>query len=349
MARVAVVDGNPLVWRASQIYAHLTLRSGRPSGCVYGATENLLRAWKAINAEHLVVVWDWGRSRWRREAFIGYKASRELEKKKPIEPKRVAARTVLDTASGPPTLPAMPEKPTVTRADVMDQLRIVQRLLDLGGVMQVAVQDVEADDLIGITASGLARENHEVVIVAGDHDLHQLVAPGITIYDPVKKAWLSEKDIGAYYDGLDRAQIADFLALSGEAGDDIPKIPGVGRKRAVELLSKYGSIAEIVAAEPDPKWSKLVWGRALLEGKDTLLLAQKLTKIPTIQHVSRFLNVDERERLAGAYRRSVVSERLSLAGLCEQWELNRFLTQLDGIFAMQPPHLLPLAEGVLPP
>jgi DNA polymerase-1 len=326
MARIAVVDGNPLLWRASVMHAGLTLRSGRPSGCVYGGLDNLFRAWKGLAGacDHLVVAWDWGRSRWRRALFPGYKASRE------------AARATVQ--------PSRPDRPLpLPKSEVMAQLGVVQRFLDAAGVFQLAVEGVEADDLLGLLATGFAGAGHEVTLVGSDHDLHQLVRPGVRIYDPIQKAWLAHTDIGAPgspYEGLRSEQVVDFLALSGEAGDDIPKVPGIGPKRALDILRATPSIEGLLemltgATAPPKAWTKTKWWESALARQESLLLAKQLTRIPTWTDRGA-LNDDEWTRLQAGLRRSVQVDRMRFAALCDTWEMTRARESMDVIMALPP-------------
>ncbi|CAM9350934.1 unnamed protein product, partial [Heterosigma akashiwo] len=112
----------------------------------------------------------------------------------------------------------------------------------------------EADDVLATAATAAAASGayRRVLVVSGDKDLAALVDPahGVALYDLYKdQALASEEDVVAKY-GVRPAQIGDFLALTGDASDNVPGVPGVGPKTAARLLGEHGTLEAVLARAP---------------------------------------------------------------------------------------------------
>jgi 5'-3' exonuclease len=133
---------------------------------------------------------------------------------------------------------------------LVPQVAIIEDVLAALGVPTVGVEGYEADDVIGTIATGAVRP---VDVVTGDRDLFQLVddarqvrvlytARGVGRHDVVDEAWVHAKY------GIPGTAYADFATLRGDPSDGLPGVPGVGEKTAASLVTKYGSLAAILAA-----------------------------------------------------------------------------------------------------
>ena len=133
---------------------------------------------------------------------------------------------------------------------LVPQVAIIEDVLEALGVPTVGVDGFEADDVIGTIATGALRP---VDVVTGDRDLFQLVddarqvrvlytARGVGRHDVVDEAWVHAKY------GIPGTAYADFATLRGDPSDGLPGVPGVGEKTAASLVTKYGSLAAILAA-----------------------------------------------------------------------------------------------------
>jgi 5'-3' exonuclease len=133
---------------------------------------------------------------------------------------------------------------------LVPQVAIIEDVLAALGVPTVGVDGYEADDVIGTFATGAVRP---VDVVTGDRDLFQLVddarqvrvlytARGVGRHDVVDEAWVHAKY------GIPGTAYADFATLRGDPSDGLPGVPGVGEKTAASLVTKYGSLAAIMAA-----------------------------------------------------------------------------------------------------
>jgi 5'-3' exonuclease len=133
---------------------------------------------------------------------------------------------------------------------LVPQVAIIEDVLAALGVPTVGVEGYEADDVIGTVATHSRRP---VDVVTGDRDLFQLVddergvrilytARGVGRHDVVDEAWVAAKY------GIPGTAYADFATLRGDPSDGLPGVPGVGEKTAAALVTKYGSLASILAA-----------------------------------------------------------------------------------------------------
>ena len=98
----------------------------------------------------------------------------------------------------------------------------------------------EADDVIGAIARRAEREGFEVVIVSSDKDMLQLVNERVSMLNPAKDdEWYDPEKVKAFM-GVRPDQVADLLALKGDAVDNIPGAPGIGDKGARDLIERFG-------------------------------------------------------------------------------------------------------------
>ncbi len=243
---VLIVDGAQLLWRGVQKNAGMTNAKGDPNGCFVGAIDRLIPDLLYLKHDRLCVVWDVGEPRWQRTLWPAYKMTPHPD-------------------------------PEQTKS-VHRQMAEVQKYLKLAGIRQLGAMGVEADSIISLVATALTDQGHIVTILAQDKDLHQLCRPGIRIYEPVQRRWVDEAWVWEKY-GVRPHQIPDLFAFSGEGGDDIPKVPLVGPKKARELLEKFGSLRLIMeAAREDLPGGKT--GDAIFEGETTLRIARELVTLP---------------------------------------------------------------------
>jgi DNA polymerase I len=123
------------------------------------------------------------------------------------------------------------------------QMQLAQETLADDGYTVLSAKGFEADDLIATVCTRL-RPEHEVVIATADKDLTQLVGDGVTIYSLTKNVTMDQDGVLAKF-GVHPHQMLDWLCLVGDSSDNVKGVPGVGPKRATELLSKHGSLAKL--------------------------------------------------------------------------------------------------------
>src|SRR5205809_5235437 len=156
---------------------------------------------------------------------------------------------------GPTFRDALSAEYKATRAampdDLVRQLPYVQRLFEALRIPVIEVAGFEADDVLAtLVARALERPDLEVVIVTGDKDLLQLVGPRVRVLSVLgrtgEKIVYDEAKVRERW-AVEPGQIADVLALMGDAIDNIPGVKGVGEKTAVKLIGQFGSVDKLYA------------------------------------------------------------------------------------------------------
>ncbi|MDM3872625.1 5'-3' exonuclease H3TH domain-containing protein [Porticoccus sp. W117] len=126
------------------------------------------------------------------------------------------------------------------------QLNACRELADLLGIAHFASSSHEADDIIGTLAEQGRNEGFSPVILSRDKDLAQLLQPGELMWDFPNNEPKGLEQLQAEF-GVQLSQLADYLALTGDAIDNIPGVPGIGPKTAAAILQSFASIDDIFA------------------------------------------------------------------------------------------------------
>jgi 5'-3' exonuclease len=150
------------------------------------------------------------------------------------------------------------------------------------GLAEFASAEYEADDIIGTLAARARSAGFRNVVVTRDKDLSQLIRNGDVFWDYSGNARYGYDQIGPRFGAIPES-IADFLALTGDAVDNIPGVPGIGKKTAAGLFAIFGSLDELYANLERVPGMKLRGAAALasklLAHKETAYLARRLTGI----------------------------------------------------------------------
>ena len=223
MIRLLIVDGHAYAYRAYHAIRELSGPSGQPTNAIYGFVKMLQKMRVALEPSHLIVVWDGGLDAGRMAAHPEYKSQR----------------------------PEMPE-------GLRPQLDQMVQYLSAAGLASYRGDGIEADDYIACLARRAAAAGHEVVIASSDKDFMQLVSPQIGLLNPHDKTgaiWTREQVVAKT--GIEPGQVVDWLALMGDAVDNIPGVPGVGPKTAAGLLHQFGSAVALLARLDEVKSEKM--------------------------------------------------------------------------------------------
>ena len=223
MNRLLIVDGHAYAYRAFHAIRDLRGPEGRPTNAIYGFVKMLEKMRSALEPAGLMVVWDGGLSAGRMAALPEYKAHR-------------------------------PEMPV----DLRPQLDEIESYLAAAGVASYCGDGVEADDYIACLSRRAADAGWNAVIASSDKDFMQLVSARIGLLNPNDKTgtiWTREQVRAKA--GVEPEQVADWLALMGDAVDNIPGVPGVGPKTAADLLKQFGSVAALFGRLAEVKSEKL--------------------------------------------------------------------------------------------
>lgn len=165
--------------------------------------------------------------------------------------------------------------------DISAAVPYIERFIDAIGVAEASCPGYEADDVVGSLAASFAAEGRQVILVTPDKDYAQLVRPGVSMLRPRTggEAEMLDVDGVCAHFGVQRPeQVIDMLGLWGDASDNIPGCPGVGEKRAKELISTYGSIDGIYEHIDELKGKMK---ERFIENKDQVLLSRRLATIVT--------------------------------------------------------------------
>ncbi|WFC41787.1 DNA polymerase I [Pseudoxanthomonas sp. SE1] len=210
MTRLVLIDGSSYLFRAFHALPPLTNAGGEPTGALFGVV-NMLRATLKEKPDYVAFVLDASGPTFRDELYPDYKANR----------------------------PPMPEE---LRAQVEPMIRIVQAL----GFPLLRVDGVEADDVIGTLALQGAAQGMEVTISTSDKDFAQLVRPGVALVNTMSGSRLDSTEAVVEKFGVRPEQIVDFLALMGDAVDNVPGVEKCGPKTAAKWLAEYGTLGAII-------------------------------------------------------------------------------------------------------
>jgi 5'-3' exonuclease len=167
-------------------------------------------------------------------------------------------------------------------ADLERQFALCREFCRHMGIAEFASAEYEADDIIGTLAARSRAAGLRNVVVSRDKDLSQLIRDGDVFWDYSGKARYQYHEIGGRF-GAAPELIADFLALTGDSVDNIPGVPGVGKKTAGELFSIFGSLDDLYAnihRVPTLKMRGAASVAAkLIAHKEAAYLARRLTGI----------------------------------------------------------------------
>ena len=244
-----LIDASVYVFRAYySMPDDIVDNDGNPVNALYGFCRFLGDFIEQVQPGHVAVAFDESlTSSFRTEIYPDYKANREPA---PEELKRQ-----------------------------FSQCRQFSRAL---GLMECSDPRYEADDLIGTLVEHGRRQGRASTIVSRDKDLTQLLTRDDVFWDFAGKGKLGYERIPEVF-GVWPEQIADFLALAGDSVDNIPGVPGVGKKTAEALLRHFGNLDEIYGNldkvhEVEVRGAKTL-GAKLEAHKDAATLARKLTGI----------------------------------------------------------------------
>lgn len=148
------------------------------------------------------------------------------------------------------------------------QKPLISAYLNWLGIPQFSRNGFEADDVIATLANHFAHHGNDVLIDTVDKDLWSLCTDSIKIWAPRAKAIIGPDEVIKRFQ-VQAAQIPDYLALTGDETDGIPRVPGISSRQAVSLLEKYGSVRLLLDKHldeiPEPQRIKVQKNRDLLE------------------------------------------------------------------------------------
>ncbi|HET7520731.1 MAG TPA: DNA polymerase I [Candidatus Limnocylindria bacterium] len=265
-----LIDGPSLVYRGYFALPPLTMSDGTLVNAVFGFLQIVLRGMQDLKPDFAMLSFDVGRPQFRFDAYPEYKAGR----------------------------PSMPD-------DLRSQFPIVR---ELAGMMNIPIREMEgyeADDVIGSLVQQAPKAGIDAYIVSGDLDGLQLVNDHVRLLTTrmgvAATVIYDEAKVMERY-GLRPDQMLDYKALKGDTSDNIPGVPGVGEKTAIQLLQQFGTLDGIYERLDEVK-GKL--RDRLAEHRESAFMSRQIGRIVTDLPVE--LNLEEGR--TGRYDRRAVAQR----------------------------------------
>ncbi len=201
-----IVDGSSYIFRAYHAIPPLTNKKGIPTNAVYGYANMLIKTIEQYKPDYFVVVFDSKGPTFRDKIDAEYKANR----------------------GAPPD-------------DLTVQFPYIFEITDTMGIQRMGKEGYEADDVIATMTDRAKAAGFGVVIVGSDKDLMSVVCDDVVMLDTMKDQWITSADVAQKF-GVSPLQMTEFLMLTGDSIDNIRGVQGIGKKTAMDLLVKYGSL-----------------------------------------------------------------------------------------------------------
>lgn len=247
--RLYLIDGYALIYRAffALVSRPLVSSKGENTSAAWGVARFLIKIIEKHDPDYLGMVFDAGSSD-RHVIYPEYKATREK----------------------------MPD-------ELEASLPRVRALVEAFRIPVLELQGYEADDVIGTLAARGAEAGLETVIVSGDKDFYQLIRPHVCLLNPgrggpaaVEEEWVDTRNANERL-GVPPGHVTDYLGLIGDSSDNVPGVPGIGPKTAVQLIEEYGPIERILERAGEIKAKRP--REALQAFGDSALLSKQLVTI----------------------------------------------------------------------
>ena len=247
MARLFLVDTFNFIFRAyhaRQRTAAPPMRTSRGSSteAIFIFHNMLRRLLRQYQPEFVAAVFESEAPTFRAERFAAYKANR-----------------------------------SETPPELIEQIPAIARLLAALRVPLLQMDGYEADDIIGTLARRLSGPDLEVWVISSDKDMLQLVDSHTRMLDAMKNDTLYDPAKVVEFKGVPPERIADLLALTGDTSDNIPGAPGIGDKGAVQLLSEFGSLDQLL--ERSAEVPRKAYRESLQNHREQILFSRGLTTI----------------------------------------------------------------------
>ncbi|MEJ2628640.1 MAG: 5'-3' exonuclease H3TH domain-containing protein, partial [bacterium] len=248
--RLFLIDATALAYRSYFAFIRNPLinSKGINTSGIYGFTNTLIKILREENPEAIACVFDTRAPTFRHKIYSDYKATREK----------------------------MPD-------ELAEQFPVIKKMVKAFNLSLIEKDGYEADDIIGTLAKKGAQADMEVFVVGGDKDFMQLVDDNIKMYvmGRSRSGEVEIIDSQGVRDkvGVSPEKIIDYMALRGDSSDNIPGVPGIGKKTAKNLIDIHGSLDNILKNVESIKGDKLK--ENIQEHKQQALISRTLVTIDT--------------------------------------------------------------------
>ena len=245
---IAVIDGNSLMHRAFHaIRQPMNAPDGRATNALFGFFNMFIKLVETFKPDGVICAFDKGKPQVRMDMLPQYKAQR------------------------PPMDPALHE-----------QFPMVKELLGALDVPVAELEGWEGDDILGTLARRGEAAGYEMYLFTGDRDMYQLATDNVKIVSTKKGVSdvviMTPESVDDLYHGITPELVPDFYGLKGDSSDNIPGVPGIGPKKASQLIVQYGSLDGVIAHADEVKGKM---GENLRAHIDDALLSRKVATIRT--------------------------------------------------------------------
>ena len=236
-----IIDGSSYIYRAFHAIRGLSNSKGMPTNAVYGFVTMLLKVVRDTKPDYLAIAFDAKGPTFRDDMYKEYKANRA----------------------------EMPD-------ELKPQISYIKKLTEAFNIAALEKQGFEADDVIGTLVQTANKYKLETVVVTGDKDMMQLVSDKVTLWDTMKDKKTGIPEVKERF-GAGPEGVTDIFGLMGDSSDNIPGVPGIGEKTAIELIKEFGTMNNILSHPDKVKKEKL---RAnLINFADQARLSKELATI----------------------------------------------------------------------
>lgn len=270
MNKIFIVDAVNFLFRSYYAITPMTNVKGESTNALFGFIRSIYKLINEFSPDYFIAVFDGpDNKKSRTDIYSEYKSHRV----------------------------GMPE-------DLFPQLDMAHKFCEIAGIPYLSVPGVEADDTMGSITKWMEKKGVKVYLCSSDKDLCQLVSDHVFVINPHKDNLLMDRKKVKEHFGVHPEQIVDYLAMMGDASDNIPGLEGFGPKTASALLSEFGTLEEILD-HPEKLSGKKK--ETVMQGRDVALMSKQLATIHTgvdFPHEEKFfhLKTPDLEQVKEFYR-----------------------------------------------
>jgi len=255
--KLIIIDGDSLMHRAFYALPKLTNSKGFHTSVIYGFVNMINKVLEEYNPQYIGIAFDRKTPTFRHLEYAEYKAGRHK----------------------------MAE-------EMAEQIPVLKEVLAAMNIKQTEIDGFEADDIIGTVAEKCDEKGMSALVITGDKDAFQLISDNVHILMTRKGiSEIEEYDEAKLKEvyGITPAQITDFKGLMGDASDNIPGVPGVGEKTALELIHRFGTVENVLGNVSEIKKDKV--RENITNNAEQAIFSKKLATI--VRNVPIDFNLDD--------------------------------------------------------